>query len=170
MTVRTAIPRGIRSFTLTTAVTAKPVNDTYFYNAATVLPPKFAYVMSDFACTIDQDVASDYPSHGYIRVADMLPTRQAAHAQFYPIEMILLEVDGLTAGAIASKVNEGNLPRMPLFGASQLIGTQVAFRMSNLAAAVGAAGTTRLTMSFSEYDLEQPRNFPVNTAAIQSSR
>lgn len=170
MTVRTAIPRGIRSFTLRKATAVKPLNDTYLGNFTAQLPPNFAYLMSDFGFTFQVNTASDLASVCTIRLADFLPIAEPAAASFFPVTMKLLSIDGVTNGASSALVEGASLPRMVLFGAEQLIGVQASVRIANLAAAAMAAGTITSFMSFYEYDLEQARNFPVNSPVIVSLR
>lgn len=161
LTLRTAIPRGLRYFTSTSqTLDAKPVNDQQLLIVTGELPSNYAYVMADVMLGISQDVADDWSRNVRLNLRNFLPGLPGIDGDWMLSWEDVSGGDGRAALQPASVV----LPRFPL-RRSQELGT-VGFSLiaRNSAAAVGAAGVVRAYISFYEYDLAQIQYFPANFA------
>ncbi len=166
--LRTAIPRGLKSFVVRGAVlAAKPVNDTELLVISWTLPGGFGYVLNELHLNIVVDVADDWNNRGHLRMSQT----SIANRDFdyrIPIDFLSFSQNGTTTGVRSSKVQSGTLTRVPIVPRSTGSTAQLSFTNTN--AAVGAAGTVDAVISFFEYDLEQIAWFPAHIAAAVITR
>lgn len=165
--LRTAIPRGLRSFVVRGAtLAAKPVNDTMLLSIALTLPGGFGYVLNELSCNIVVDTADDWDGVGHWRVSQASRALDGFDYR-YPITFTNFSQNGVAKGVRGTRYD--NLPiRTPILPGST--GSTQSLSFVNLAAAVGAAGTVDAMLSFWEYDLEQLQYYFVHMASGVYSR
>ena len=170
--VWTAIPRGIRRYTLVgAALTAKPVNDTYELIVSIGWQSNFAHILKGFWAAITQDVALAYDS-GYITITNGLDAVPQGLQIDLPTPYVTSHtVPGATEFAVFRYSDGGNTYPGPLWrGEPANVDPVVTWKVGNRQPAVGAAGTIHMLMEFWEYDLNQAQRFGLNFPIPVQSR
>ena len=166
----TAMPRALVQFhVITGTLSAKPVNDSQELQVIMDLPIEFAYRMVDGILTINQDVANDWENTGYLEVTNairgMPPGQVNRHlitatdtVRFSPAVAQQLSV----VDKLPTYIMQSNRQGVAAGGPD--------WRMINLNAGVGAAGTIEFYATFFEYDIEQVQMFPVHFPTLTYAR
>lgn len=159
--LRTAIPRGLRSFVVRKAVLAlKPVNDTELLSINATLNPGFGYVLNELHVNILQDQAGAFEDEGILLLADPSPALTDFDYRI-PLSFVNYSNNGTNLQARGTRVPAGILARTPIVPQSALL---VSLRFANLQATAATAGTVNGLVSFWEFDLEQISYFPIHSA------
>lgn len=165
--LRTAIPRGLRSFVVRKAVLAlKPVNDTELLSINAILAPGFGYVLNELHVNILQDRAAQFEANGMLVIADSSRALEDFDYRI-PLAFENYSNNGTNTQAMGTRVPAGILPRTPVVPQS---GSLVSMRFANLDATAAAAGTVNGLISFWEYDLEQLAWFAAHVAVSTATR
>jgi len=160
--IKTAIPRGLKTFIVRKAVLAlKPVNDTELLSVNFTLPSGFGYVLADVHLNIVQDKALDWGASGYLLLTNIDPAHDDMDYKM-PILFVAVSNGGVTVDARMTQIPAGTLSRVPISPGRG--GSLTSLRFNNLAAAAAAAGVVNAVCSFWEYDLEQLSYYPAHSA------
>ena len=150
--VRTAIPRGLRSFVVPTEVLAeKPINDTILVAISWTMPTQFAYVLNELHANIEADTITDFQRTAYVRFANTSPQLQGMRYR-WGLPLVLSAVGSTVDSTLSISTDARLLSRTPIILSAPSTFTIV---FTNRAAAAQAAGTIDGVISFFEYDLEQ---------------
>jgi len=168
-TLWSAIPRGLQSFLVPgSQLDLKAVNDVQQLNLTATLPPNFGYVMVDMSFSITQDRAVDWQANTILNFQNYYraPVNISVGLSSSWIQSM---VPGLTDSTRHYRKDQP-YPAFPIIGATDTSGVLVVINGRNNAAAAAAAGTINAFISFWQFDLEQIRKFPINTAIPTHSR
>lgn len=160
--LRTAIPRGMKQFTVANAVLAlKGSSDTELLSIAMTLPSGFGYVLAEVELNIVVDRAADWNEAAEFLIVS--PTAATALVQYrLPMPMTLTGNGGTALDVRTSNIPAGTLSRLPIIPGQVGVFTQI--RYANLNTTAQAAGTVSAVVSFWEYDLEQISYFEAHSA------
>ncbi len=160
----TAIPRGVVSFIVDSQVLdLKPINDTFQLNIAATLPPQFGYVMVD--CNFTLQAASN------LAVFDNSVNLNLQNFYRAPQSLSLALQGNWRQDFFITNLNSQlrvmqqtqEWPKEVLV-APGTSGVLTNFTSTNQDAAATVAGTVNYYISFWQFDLEQIRKFPINSA------
>ncbi len=155
----------MRRFFINEDVDAKPVNDQIDLFLTATLPENFAYITSRFNLTLTSDVASDWDASVVLRLQNHIPGQPIGVTENVLLRANLFTPAGLTQRRIVTA--ESAMQGLPAFTAPfwSAEGGTIDFRveMTNVAAAVGAAGFIISHVEFLAYDLTQAQRFWINT-------
>ncbi len=139
------------------------MNDTYDLFLTATLPTGFAYILRSLVCRVAVDTASDWEDRAELLLTRGIPG-QGTSSQVMHVETTLFTpATGTARRALLARDSDLSSFVGPLW--STVPGLAAAFRigMSNVAAAVGAAGIVDCHLEFFEYDLNQAQRYWVNT-------
>lgn len=163
MALRTAIPRGLKSFVVRDAVlAAKPVDDTELLTINFTLPAGFGYICNELHVNIETIRAIDWNAFGTFLLSSSSRANQG-----FDYRMLLdfagpWSQNGTTLGGRSTDEVPANLSRVPIIPATS--GAFSSLRFANLAATVAGVGNVNALVSFWEYDLEQLAWFSPHSA------
>lgn len=161
-----AVPRGMIRFDAEQQLTAKPVNDSYDFQATCSLPDGFAYILSALNFAITVDTATDFDAFVQSRVFNGLPNGIAGNTQFGLFGMS--NVPGTVAEDPRRILNFefGGLREWwpgPITRTPKAAGASFIISYHNSAAAVQAAGSLFFHAAVYQYELNQAVRFPLNS-------
>ncbi len=163
-TLWSAIPRGLQSFIVATALLdAKALNDDALLNLTATLPPNFAYVLNDINFNITQDTAFAW--------ADVCTLNLQSFYRAEINESVALSCTWRQDFFLTDIFNATNRsmqvtqpwPSFPMIGTPGTTGIQCVISSGNPADAAALAGTVNAYMSWWQFDLEQVRKYPINS-------
>ncbi len=158
------IPRGIRRFFISSAVSAKPVNDTIDLFVTATLPENFAYIITRLNVLLVVDTVLAWEGQITLRMSNHIPGQEVGTTETLCVGFSFQDLQS-TGPFRALFENSGAFLQpftSPMWATH---GGSVTFRMhmGNIAAAVGAAGTIIAHAEFLEYDLNQAQRYWINT-------
>lgn len=158
--LRTAIPRGLRYFTVTSVtLDAKPINDTQLLIVTGELPSAYAYVMADLMLSVTVNTASTWERECRLNLTNWLPGAPGIDGDW------MFKVQDMGGdGRLVLQPESVELPRFPLRRSQELSPVSFSVITRTVAAPASTAGTVRSYISFYEYDLAQIQYFPANFA------
>ncbi len=164
------MPRSLVNFNVDDGVlSAKPLNDTAELFISIVLPVQFAYRFLTFTWDLIQDVAFNW-QNGYMTVTNGI--RGIAQGTSHRWHITNPSVDH-----IVTPVSEMKILHWSDHGPTDILQSIVAgsspvivFKVNNVAAEAGAAGTTSFLATFLEYDIEQAQRFPIHWPTMTYGR
>ncbi len=169
VTLWSAIPRGLQSFTLPqTALTAKPINDDELITLTATIPPNYGYVFADSALHITQDVASDWDPFYTINLQNFYRAPLSQSVALSLVSNEPFETSGF--GTVRAGAAKSTAFSYPIIGSPGTTGIQINIQATNGANPAGATGTLQAVISFWQFDLEQVRKFPINSPIPTNSR
>ncbi len=155
----------MRRFFFNNDVSAKPVNDQIDLFLTATLPAGFAYIINRFNLNLSSDVASDWNASLILRLGNHIPGQPSG-----VLEEVLVRANLFTpATATPTRVVTAESSSSGLYSFTgpfwSSSGSAIDFRvaMTNVAAAVGAAGFLISHVEFLEYDLTQAQKYFINT-------
>ncbi len=158
------IPRGIRRFFSTqTAITAKPVNDTYDLFVTATLPRNFAYVLRAFMMKVVVDTVSDWGSEVELLITRGIPGQGASQQAIHMVSTLRTPATATPQRCVSGRDQAMAQFVGPMWATDPVLSVAFRMAMSNVAAAVGAAGTLQTHVEFYEYDLSQAQRYWINT-------
>ncbi len=171
----TAIPRAIVTFSILNGVISiKPVNDQQELIIGISLDGNFAYRWIDLMWSLDQDVAFDWNTRGYLELTNAIRNLELGMTLRH---VVVLDDVTIVPGAgerIMARTGVDPVPAMryiiqtpAAFPASSPI---ITFKATNQTAAAGVAGTTNFYASFYEYDIEQVEMYQMHYASLTLDR
>ncbi len=169
VTLWSAIPRGLQSFTLPqTALTAKPVNDDELITLTATLPPNYGYVFADSALHITQDRAIDWDAFYTINLQNFYraPLSQSV-AMSITANLPFLD-SGF--GTVRAGADKSSAFSYPIIGSPGTSGVLLTLQATNGNNTVAVAGTLTAVVSFWQFDLEQVRKYPINSPTPVNAR
>jgi len=170
--VNSPVPRGLRRFFFNNDVSAKPVNDQIDLFLTATLPVNFAYIINRFTLELSVDTVSDWDPLVVLRMFNHIPGQPLGVAEHVAVRANLFT----PAGATPTRVVTAESQTSGLWGFTapmwSVHGGSITFRvaMTNVAAAVGAAGFLTCHTEFLEYDLTQAQRYWINTPVPVLSR
>lgn len=168
--LRTAIPRGLLSFTLQDAATAvKPVNDDMLLNIAFSLPGNFAYVLNEMHMNFLNNRAADWSDNAYLILSNYARNALNLDAR-YPIAMGLFSLAGTFLDSRGLMLPAGLLPRTPLQTPDSVSAVSGALNATNFQSTASTAGVLNFEVSFFQFDLDQIQFFPANFSQAVTTR
>jgi len=164
----TAIPRGLLSFIVAAQLLdAKAINDDQLLNITATLPPNFAYVMQDCTLTLVAtgmgfwDPFCNLNLQNYYRCNRNLAIGLASNwVSGFEVSQLFNGARTLTKNGVSGTP----WPRMPILPTPGTTGIQTVMSCGNGDNGATTAGLVDYAISFWQYDLEQIRKFPINTA------
>ncbi len=167
-TLRSAIPRGLKSFVVTgNTLPAKPINDTHLVTFSFTLPGGFGYIFNEFQINLQCDRAQDFEDEGEWRLSQTSLANEGFDYRF-PVPFITHSQNGTDLGVKGTRSIPGTYTRTPIVPRGT--GATQTFHFSDLQAAAAAAGNIDCLCSFWEYDLEQLAWFYAHSAANVATR
>ncbi len=171
----TAIPRAIVTFAILNGVISiKPLDDEQELIIGISLDGNFAYRWIDLMWTLDQDVAFDWNTRGYLELTNAIRNLELGMTLRHVV--VLDDVTIVPGGAERIMARTGV---DPVPGMRYIIQTPAAhptstpiitFKATNQSAAAGVAGTTNFYASFYEYDIEQVEMYQMHYASLTLDR
>ncbi len=163
-TLWSVIPRGLQSFIVDTQqLDAISVGDGALLQLTATLPPNFAYVMVDFNLTLAMEAAgTEWATAFNLNLQNYYRANQTLSlglSSDWPQQMVSRAQDTSTRAL----VRDQPWPSFPLVAPQGSSGVLVVASTFNNAGNARAAGTINAYASFWQFDLEQIRNFPINT-------
>jgi len=164
MTLWSAIPRGLQSFIVPTALLdAKALNDEALLQLTATLPPNFGYVMTDLNFTIAQDRAFDWNGHMNLNLQNFYRASVNESVALAGNWRQEFRVTGPDPGTLRVSNTVQPYPSFPIIGSQGTSGVLIVIIAHNDQAAAALAGTVNAFISFWQFDLEQIRKYPINS-------
>lgn len=165
----TAIPRGLQSFTVNTqAIDAKPLNDIALLTITAQLPPNFGYVFADVALQISQDLAVDWDPNYILNLQSFYRAPQAVSLGLSISAMLPSLAGGF--GTVRSTAEKTGAFSFPIVGTKGTSGILINLQATNQAAAATTTGVCDAYISFWQFDLEQIFKYPINSPIPVNAR
>ncbi len=171
----TAIPRAIVTFAIQNGVISiKPVNDQQELNIGLTLDGNFAYRWIDLMWSLDQDVAFDWNTRGYLELTNVIRNLELGMTLRHVVVMDDVTIVPGGGERIMARTGVDPVPAMRYIiqtpAAFPTASPVISFKATNQTAAAGIAGTTNFYASFYEYDIEQVEMFPIHYAQLTLDR
>jgi len=171
----TAIPRAIVTFAILNGVISiKPVNDQQELIIGISLDGNFAYRWIDLMWSLDQDVAFDWSTRGYVELTNALRNLELGMTMRHVVVMDDVIIVPGAGERIMARTGVDPIPGMRYIiqtpSAFPTASPVITFKATNTTAAAGIAGTTNFYASFYEYDIEQVEMFPIHYAQLTLDR
>lgn len=162
-TLWSAIPRGLQSFIVPTALLdIKILNDDAILQLTATLPPNFGYVMVDLNVTIAQDRAFDWDNECNLNLQNFYRAPVVDSVALVANWRQRFESIGQDESQRALVLDQP-YPSFPIIGTQGTSGVLINISMYNNNNAASSAGTVNAYISFWQFDLEQIRKFPINS-------
>jgi len=169
-TLWTAIPRGLMSFLVPTAILdAKALGDRAILNLNATLPPNFGYVMADMMVSITQDKSANWADPVTLTLQNFYRAAEddsVALSATYLSHSVNFSED--TRRTMTRTEFSTPFPSFPIIG--QQSGVLSVINMVNSVSGAAAVGTINAYLSFWQFDLEQIRKYPINSPQPVHSR
>lgn len=161
----TAIPRGLLSFVVDSQqLDLKPINDTFLLQINATLPPQFAYVMTDCNFTLAGAIdLSKFDNSVNLNLQNFFRTTVGLSVGLNGNwRQDFFNTNLSNQLRVMQKAQEW--PNEVLLAPSGTTGVLTSFTATNQDAGATVAGTVNYYISFWQFDLEQIRKFPINSA------
>jgi len=165
----TAIPRGLQSFIVPTALLdAKPATDDQDLILTATLPTNFAYVLMDYSLSIAQSRASEWADETTLNLQNyyIAPINDSvALSNSWTGDFPTQGLPSASGGPLTVRNSRhlAPLPSFPMYSPGGTSGILVRLTANNPSDPAAAAGTVNAYISFWQFDLEQIRKYPINS-------
>ncbi len=165
----TAIPRGLVSFIVDgQQLDLKPINDTFQLKIDATLPPQFAYVFADLNFTLTGSIDfSKYDNFVNLNLQNFFRTPSSLALALNGNWISGFQVNGANnqTKTIARMADNSNpWPKMVVVAPPGTSGVLTSFTATNQDSGATVAGIVHFYASWWQFDLEQIRKYPINTA------
>lgn len=162
----TAIPRGLLSFIVAAEVLdLKPINDTFQLNVAATLPPQYAYVMTDCSFTLAGAIdLSKFDNSVNLNLQNFFRSNSPNLSGALSCNWRQDFFNTNLSNQLRVMQKTQDWPREVIIAPSGTSGVLTNFTATNQDAGATVAGTVDYYISFWQFDLEQIRKFPINSA------
>jgi len=158
----TAMPRALVNSTLElSAIPAKPINDQQNVQVICVLPTQFAYRMISANIMVEQDVANAWGPGAELQLTGGIRGELSSFTAHHPM---ITATESFTFSTSVPQNHwtfpRGALPTYIIQGFGPGFAPIIDFRMTNVSAPAGAAGSVSALVRWYEFDIEQVQMFP----------